>query len=203
MRWIGLFALAFLLGGCALPAALSFASIAADAGSYMITGKTMSDHGLSLAMDQDCAMVRVLEDGEVCEEEPEYEVAVAALVPLPEGSELDLALASELDLALASGPEAATGAPVAAAEPPRRPTATGGSEPFAAVGTRKERLSPAVPLQIEPDALAVALSYAPEAEALAPASPSWGPPQGESQAAQLDDALSGDYLAADMMAPHL
>jgi hypothetical protein len=81
-----------------MPAAVSVASLAVDTSSYMVSGKTMTDHGLSLAMDEDCSMMRVLdEDEEVCQEERDYEVAVAALSPLshePDGGDLDLELAS-------------------------------------------------------------------------------------------------------------
>ena len=40
-------------------------------------------------------MVRVLDEDEaICQEAPDYEVADAALTPLPPGSDLDLGLAS-------------------------------------------------------------------------------------------------------------
>ncbi len=94
MRWLWLSALAFVLSGCAMPAAVSIATLALDAGTYMISGKTVADHGLSVALDQDCAMLRVFE-GDICEDEQDYEVAVAALAPLPDdGGDLDIAVAS-------------------------------------------------------------------------------------------------------------
>ncbi len=78
-----------------MPAALTVASLALDTGSYMMSGKTVTDHGLSLAMAEDCSMMRVLdEDDEICQEEQDYEVADAALTPLPADGDLDLALAS-------------------------------------------------------------------------------------------------------------
>ena len=81
-----------------MPAAFTVASLALDTGSYMVSGKTLTDHGLSAAMDEDCAMVRVLdEDEDICREEPAYEVADAALTPLPAGGDLDLDLASGQD----------------------------------------------------------------------------------------------------------
>ena len=81
-----------------MPAAVTIASLALDTGSYMMSGKTLTDHGLSVAMDEDCAMVRVLdEDGDICREEPDYEVADAALTPLPDNGDLDLDLASGQD----------------------------------------------------------------------------------------------------------
>ena len=76
-----------------MPAAVSVASLAVDTSSYMVSGKTMTDHGLSLAMDEDCSMVRLLdEDEEVCQEELDYEVAVTSLTPLPAEPGGDLVL---------------------------------------------------------------------------------------------------------------
>ena len=77
-----------------MPAAFTVASLALDTGSYMMSGKTLTDHGLSLAMDEDCAMVRVLdEDDDICQEAPDYELAGAELTPLPEG-DLEIGLAA-------------------------------------------------------------------------------------------------------------
>ena len=102
-RWLAILVLPILLGGCALPAVVSIASLALDAGSYMVSGKTMSDQALSLALNQDCALARILE-GEICREEPDYEIATTALAPLlPEGTDLDLALASGVDYGLVRG----------------------------------------------------------------------------------------------------
>ena len=97
MRWLWLSTLAFALSGCAMPVAVSIATLAADAGSYMISGKTVADHGLSIALDRDCVMFRVF-DGGICEDSQDYEVAVAVLAPLPDGG-------GDLDIAVASGPE--------------------------------------------------------------------------------------------------
>lgn len=70
--------------------------MAVDTGSYMMSGKTLTDHGLSLAMSEDCSMVRLLdEDDEICREEQHYEVADADLMPLSEDSELAIGLAAD------------------------------------------------------------------------------------------------------------
>jgi hypothetical protein len=100
MRWLWLSALAVVLSGCAMPALVTIATLTLDAGSYVISGKTVADHGLSIALDRDCAMLRVF-DGGICQDEPDYEVAVAALAPLPD-------LGGDLDIAVASGPEPVT-----------------------------------------------------------------------------------------------
>lgn len=104
MRFVWLTAIVFSLSGCALPAAVSVASLAADVGSYLASGKTVTDHGLSVVMDQDCALLRVI-DGQICEEEEDYEVALAMLTPLPEPG------AEEMELDLASADEPGTWTP--------------------------------------------------------------------------------------------
>ncbi len=87
MRWLCSLAIVVFLSGCAMPAAFTVASLALDTGSYAMSGKTLSDHGLSLAMEEDCSMMRVLdEDNEICQEEQDYEVADTILTPLPEDS---------------------------------------------------------------------------------------------------------------------
>ena len=85
MRFIWIFAVLLSLSGCALPAAVSIASLALDASSYLASGKTVTDHGLSVVMDKDCALLRVVE-GPVCQEEADYEVEPDALTPLPESA---------------------------------------------------------------------------------------------------------------------
>ena len=110
MRFIWMSAVLLSLSGCALPVAVSIASLALDAGSYLASGKTVSDHGLSLVMNKDCALLRVVE-GPICQEESQYEVELAALTPLPEPG------AEAMELDLASGPEAGA--------PPSDPVAPG------------------------------------------------------------------------------
>ncbi len=67
MRWLSLAALTILLSGCALPPAITMASLVVDVASYASTGKTVTDHGISLVVGQDCALLRGLE-GEICVE---------------------------------------------------------------------------------------------------------------------------------------
>ena len=55
-----------VLGGCIMPVAVQIASIFADAVSLMTTDKTLSDHGLSAATNQDCAVWRIFDGEEVC-----------------------------------------------------------------------------------------------------------------------------------------
>jgi hypothetical protein len=65
MRWLSLAALTILLSGCALPPAITIASLVADVASYASTGKTVTDHGISMVLQKDCALLRGL-NGEIC-----------------------------------------------------------------------------------------------------------------------------------------
>ncbi|MGO1117161.1 hypothetical protein ACTL6U_00520 [Rhodovibrionaceae bacterium A322] len=86
----------FMLSGCvaAIPPAISVASLALDTGSYMVSGKTVTDHGLSAMLEGDCSLVRVLEKGTFCAEEQDYQLASAVLEPLPDDATLELAEAT-------------------------------------------------------------------------------------------------------------
>ena len=65
MRWLLLAAVAVSLSGCGIPPIISVASLALDFASYGSTGKTVTDHGLSMVLQQDCALLRGLE-GQIC-----------------------------------------------------------------------------------------------------------------------------------------
>ncbi len=56
------------LSGCALPPALVIASYAADGVLLMTSGKTSTDHLLSMAEKRDCAVWRVVKNEPVCQE---------------------------------------------------------------------------------------------------------------------------------------
>jgi hypothetical protein len=78
-------AVALPLAGCGVvPPAVSIASLVLDVGSVAVSGKTVTDHGLSAMAEQDCALIRVLTEGEACREPQHYETTLAALEPLPE-----------------------------------------------------------------------------------------------------------------------
>ena len=67
MRWLVLAAAAISLSGCGLPLVVSVWSTALDFASYGSTGKTVTDHGISLVLQKDCSLMRGL-DGPVCTE---------------------------------------------------------------------------------------------------------------------------------------
>lgn len=78
MRIICLLLTVFLVAGCTLPPALQIASFAASGISYLTSGKSMSDHVLSTAMAQDCALHRLVMNEPVCVEGDD-EFAVASI----------------------------------------------------------------------------------------------------------------------------
>ena len=59
-----------LVGGCGLPPAVMIASYAADGVSYVATGKSVTDHGISEVTGRDCALLRVIRGRAVCKDEP-------------------------------------------------------------------------------------------------------------------------------------
>lgn len=73
------------LSACLMPTPFSAVSMGADAVSFMATGKAATDHGLSLAMGEDCALIRIF-DGPICRAPVVYEASAAgiALEPLPD-----------------------------------------------------------------------------------------------------------------------
>jgi len=75
MRWLVLAAAAISLSGCGLPPIVTYVSTAADILSYLTTKKTVTDHGISMVLQKDCALLRVL-DGPICIEETEEEIVV-------------------------------------------------------------------------------------------------------------------------------
>ncbi len=55
------------VGGCAaLPPSVQIASWALDGLSYIVSKKSVTDHGLSVAMQKDCALWRGLTEGRIC-----------------------------------------------------------------------------------------------------------------------------------------
>lgn len=61
---------ALALGGCGLPPAIQVASYVVDGVSYLATDKSVTDHILSAAVEQDCALIRALDEGrEICGED--------------------------------------------------------------------------------------------------------------------------------------
>ncbi len=103
MRWLVLAVAAVLLSGCGLPPAVTVASFALDVASYSATGKSVTDHGLSLVMQKDCALLRVVE-GTVCVEEGEDPPEVALLAWAADSDARDYSYPGEPPKRLAARP---------------------------------------------------------------------------------------------------
>ncbi len=59
-----------LASGCATSGALTLISLGASGVSYAATGKSLSDHALSLVLERDCAALRLLEGQAPCRSAP-------------------------------------------------------------------------------------------------------------------------------------
>ncbi len=59
---------ALAVSGCALlPAPVGVALLALDGVSYVVSKKSVSDHGISIVMQQDCALWRGVTEGRICD----------------------------------------------------------------------------------------------------------------------------------------
>lgn len=102
-KQLGAIGACFLLGGCALPLPVAAVSWAADIFSLMATEKTLSDHGLSVVADQDCALHRIVteKNHQVC-----HEVDENGNILVAEGSDAAEDGPSQRQLALVGDDEA-------------------------------------------------------------------------------------------------
>ena len=80
---VGFTLLSIGLSGCLAPSPFSVASMVAGAHSYAVSGKTLTDHGISGITGQDCVVTRLVTEGAVCRENVAYATAPDILEPLP------------------------------------------------------------------------------------------------------------------------
>ena len=78
MRFILLGVPLLFLAGCVLPPALAIGSYAADGLSYLVTGKSVSDHAISEVVGEDCATWRMVKLENPCREYEEGEGGIFA-----------------------------------------------------------------------------------------------------------------------------
>ena len=57
-----------LLAGCALPPAVQITSFLVDVVTFAASGKTTTDHAISMARDEDCALYRIVKGEPVCQD---------------------------------------------------------------------------------------------------------------------------------------
>jgi hypothetical protein len=66
VRRISIISCAMLLSGCAMPMPFQIASWALDGISYIVTEKSVTDHGISIVAQKDCALLRVVQGDDIC-----------------------------------------------------------------------------------------------------------------------------------------
>lgn len=76
LRLVSITIICLLASACAaVPVPLKVASWAVDGISYLVTQKSVMDHGLSAMNGQDCAVVRLATEGSACRDEPSTAIA--------------------------------------------------------------------------------------------------------------------------------
>ncbi len=88
IRRIAILLAPFLLAGCALPPAVTWASLSADGISYIATGKSTTDHAVSAIAHEDCALHRGLKDEAICN--PDGDVLISSVGAEPSGAQSSL-----------------------------------------------------------------------------------------------------------------
>ncbi len=86
MRRIAILLAPFLLAGCTLPPAVTWASLATDGVSYIATDKSTTDHAISAIAHEDCALLRALKDKAICIPDGEVLVSTVGVKPSDEDS---------------------------------------------------------------------------------------------------------------------
>lgn len=90
--------LSLLLTGCGLPPAIIAFSYAVDGFSYASSGKGITDHALSAAIEQDCAMFRAVQGKDICRagtsEESAVSIAASEDAPVESAAETQSAQGS-------------------------------------------------------------------------------------------------------------
>lgn len=81
--------LPLFLAGCALPPAVTVASLFAGGVSYVTTGKGTTDHAISAIAHEDCALLRVVNGKPICDPDGEVLFALALGDPADENWHLD------------------------------------------------------------------------------------------------------------------
>ncbi len=95
-----------LLGGCALPPAVMVASYAIDGVSFIVSGKSITDHAISVALKKDCALIRVVAGRAICVDANDGTSPPVVVAAIPAGDnwtgDAALAPAGEPELELAA-----------------------------------------------------------------------------------------------------
>lgn len=84
MRKLWILLLPLLLAGCSVPPAYQIASWALDGFSFIISGKSVSDHAISVVVQKDCAMWRIVQGDEICAESVPTEIEGVMVAKRPD-----------------------------------------------------------------------------------------------------------------------
>ncbi|HUK10711.1 MAG TPA: SPOR domain-containing protein [Stellaceae bacterium] len=140
MRKYVLLALPVLASGCALPPALVVASYGADGLSYLSSGKSLGDHGISTVLDEDCALHRFLDDKPICRDfNPPYEGLLLEPAPPPPEAAQNQPPAPPTETASEPGKSLATGEVALALAAIPNDVADEGPRRFLVLGSFTER----------------------------------------------------------------
>ncbi|HSI01024.1 MAG TPA: hypothetical protein VLA02_10515 [Reyranella sp.] len=142
--------LPLLTGACGAPVAVTAVSYGADSVSMADSGKSTSDHFISMVSRKDCAMWRVLRGRSVCTERKDgrdpYEVNYdeANRLPSEDGVSYAPPLHAASDAPASSWTAAAYAKPASAAERPQTAAPAAPAEPDPAVAETPAAAPPAV-----------------------------------------------------------
>lgn len=106
-----------LASGCAIPPAISIASYVLDGVSYAATGKSVSDHGISMVAGRDCATFRILKGENPCRGEP---TELRDPAPIEAGQQATLPTGEPAPMVASASPVPADTVAVAPSAPPRK-----------------------------------------------------------------------------------
>lgn len=76
--------LPLFLAGCALPPAVTVASLVLDGVSFVTTGKSTADHAISAVANEDCALLRVVDGDQICDPDGDVLIALVGADPANE-----------------------------------------------------------------------------------------------------------------------
>ncbi len=94
------------LGGCAMPPVVMVASYAIDGVSFIVSGKSITDHAISAALKKDCSLIRVIAGRQICVDAKDGTSPPVVVAAIPGGDnwtgDAVLALVGEPKLELAA-----------------------------------------------------------------------------------------------------
>lgn len=133
--------LPLFLAGCALPPAVTVASLLLDGVSFVTTGKSTADHAISAVANEDCAILRALNGKAICDPDGEVLIALVGADGADENWYRDSDTESPgPDVIVASELQAA--AETAAARPVELASATAAPGPLVQTATTTPALTP-------------------------------------------------------------